>query len=542
MPVTPPYGGLGGRTGREHLMKNKIKTTGELILSIDAGTQSIRAALVDTDGNIVHIVKTQIRPYFADNPGWAEQHPDYYWRMLCASCRGLIRKAGRAKERIAGVTLTTQRATMINLGADGRPLRPAIIWLDQRKADPAGIIPAPARPALRALGLLERVEGVVENCEANWIRQHQPDIWEKTHKYLLLSGFFTYMLTGEYADSTGNNVGYLPINNRTYRWADRFDIKWRLFPIEREKLPRLVRPSEELGRISGHASKETGIPAGIPVFAAGTDKGCEILGGGCLTPDIGCLSFGTTATFNTISDRYIELLPMIPPYPAAIPDSYYTEVMVYRGFWMVSWFREEFGLLEKQAAKKKKVAPEKLFDDLIRETPAGSMGLLLQPYWSPGTNIDPYAKGSIIGFGDVHNRAYLYRSILEGLVYALREGAEYTRKKTKTPVSRLRVSGGGSQSDMAMRITADVFGLPAERPHTYETSALGAAIDAAVGLGMYPDFPAAVKAMTRVKDVFEPVPANQRLYDEIYRKIYRYVYPRLKPLFKRIRDVTGYPE
>jgi sugar (pentulose or hexulose) kinase len=297
-----------------------------------------------------------------------------------------------------------------------------------------------------------------------------------------------------------------------------------------------------LGKITGRAAEETGIPEGLPLFAAGTDKGCEMLGAGCLTPETGCLSFGTTATFNTTTKKYIELLSMIPPYPAAVPDNYYTEVMVYRGFWMVSWFREEFGVLEKQIAEKENIAPEKLFDALIEKIPPGSMGLVLQPYWSPGTNTDPYAKGSIIGFGDVHNRAYLYRAILEGLVYALREGAEYTQRRTKTPITKLRVSGGGSQSDMAMRITADVFGLPAERPHTYETSALGAAIDAAVGLGLYPDFPSAVKAMTRVKEVFEPIPENHRLYDRLYREVYLHIYRRLRPLFESIRDITGYPK
>ena len=126
-----------------------------------------------------------------------------------------------------------------------------------------------------------------------------------------------------------------------------------------------------------------------------------MLGAGCLTPETGCLSFGTTATFNTTTKKYVELLSMIPPYPAAIPDTYYTEVMVYRGFWMVSWFKEEFGRLEKQIAEKNNIAPEKLFDALIEKIPPGSMGLVLQPYWSPGINTEPYAKGSIIGFGDV---------------------------------------------------------------------------------------------------------------------------------------------
>ncbi len=518
------------------------KTAGETILSIDAGTQSIRAALIDTSGDILHIDKKQIEPYFSEHPGWAEQHPDYYWKMLCAATSGVIRKAGRLKESIVAVTLSTQRATVINMGKDGKPLRPAIVWLDQRMADSKGMLPAALRPVLKMAGLLDQVESVIQMCESNWIRQNQPDIWEKTHKYLLLSGFFTYKLTGEYADSVGSNVGYLPINNKTYQWAGKHDIKWMLFPIEREKLPDLVKPAEHLGRISKKASKETGIPEGLPVIAAGTDKGCEILGAGCLTPETGCLSFGTTATFNTATNKYVELYKMRPPYPSSVPDAYYTEYMVFRGFWMVSWFKEEFGLREKELAKKKNLVPEKLFDALIEKTPAGAMGLVLQPYWSPGLNTEQYAKGSIIGFGDVHNRAFLYRAILEGLVYALREGAEYTEGKTKTKITKLRVSGGGSQSDMAVRITADVFGLPAERPHTYETCALGAAIDAAVGLGLYPDFPAAVKAMTRVKEVFDPIPENHRLYDRMYREVYLDMYKRLAPLFNKIRDITGYPE
>ena len=382
----------------------------------------------------------------------------------------------------------------------------------------------------------------MRNCDANWIRQHQPDIWKKTHKYLLLSGFFTHRLTGEFTDSIGNNVGYLPFDKKTYDWGARFDIKWYLFNIEKEKLPKLVKPSGILGYVTKKASRETGIPAGLPVIAAGTDKGCEILGAGCMTPEKGCLSFGTTATFNTTMQKYVELFPQIPPYPASVPDSYYTEIMIYRGFWMVSWFREEFGLQEKLLAKKKGVAPEKLFDAMIEKIPAGCRGLMLQPYWSPGLTTDVYAKGSIIGFGDVHNRAYLYRAILEGLVYALREGAEFTQKRTGVPMKEIRVSGGGSQSDMAMQITADIFGMPAERPHTFETSALGAAIDAAVGVKLYPDFASAVSEMTRVGRVFEPVAEHTKLYNELYGSVYRKIYGRLRPLFRRIQEKTGYPE
>ena len=514
----------------------------ELILSIDAGTQSIRAALVDAGGNIIHIVKTPIQPYFSDHPGWAEQHPDYFWEILCKTTGKLLLEKENFTKNVAAVTITTQRATMISLDKDGNALRPAIIWLDQRKADSSKILPRALRPVCKAVNLLDTIEGAIQDCEANWISQNQPDIWEKTYKFLHLSGFFTYKLTGDFIDSVGNNIGYLPFNNKTYQWAGKFDLKWWLFKINQEKLPVLVNPSEIMGQITKKASQETGIPSGLPVFAAGSDKGCEILGSGCLTPETGCLSFGTIATFDVATPKYVELRPMIPPFPASVPNTYYTEVSIFRGFWMVSWFKEEFGLQECMLAEKSNDVPEKFFDALIQNVPAGSRGLMLQPYWTPGVSLDSYAKGSVIGFGDVHNRAYFYRALLEGLVYALREGWELTQRKTKVPITRLKVSGGGSQSEVAMQITADIFGMTAERPHTFETSALGAAIDAAVGLKLYPDFPSAVKAMTRTGKVFEPSGDNHRLYDDLYKRVYLKMYGRLKPLFKEIRDITGYPK
>jgi sugar (pentulose or hexulose) kinase len=216
--------------------------------------------------------------------------------------------------------------------------------------------------------------------------------------------------------------------------------------------------------------------------------------------------------------------------------------MIYRGFWMVSWFKQQFGQREMQRARELGVEPEVLFDELVNAVPAGSMGLMLQPYWSPGVR-EPglEAKGSIIGFGDVHTRAHIYRAILEGLAYALRQGKERIEQRSGTKITRLRVSGGGSQSDAAMQLTADIFGLPAERPHVYETSGLGAAIDCAVGLGLHPDFPSALAAMTRVGQVFQPDPAAQRIYEQLYRQVYLRMYQQLKPLYLSIRKITGYP-
>ena len=518
-------------------MENK-----DLLLSIDNGTQSLKALIFDLKGNL--IVKEQVvfEPYYSENPGWAEQDPNVFWQALCQACQGLW-KQGNYKERIAGVSITTQRSTVVNVDRDGKPLRPAMIWLDQRKTY--------GQPPLGGIwGLLFKLARVSDTisylqteAEVNWIRTYQPDIWKKTHKYLLLSGYLTYLLTGEFVDSIGCQVAMIPFDYKGLRWASNRNWKWKVLPMKRELLPKLIPPGQPLGSISRKASEETGIPEGLPLIAAAADKACEVIGSGSLEPTIGCLSYGTTATINVTSKKYVEAVPLLPPYPSAVPDYYALEVQIYRGFWMVNWFKKEFGYLEEQEASLQGVTPETLFDKLVDDIPPGSMGLVLQPYWTPGVKFPgPEAKGAIIGFGDVHTRGHVYRAILEGLGYALREGKERIEKRTHIPITSLRVSGGGSQSRNAMQLTADIFGLPTARPHIYETSGLGAAIDTAVGLGLHSDFESAVKAMTHIGEVFEPDQKNQDLYEQIYNDVYQKMYKRLKPLYERIREITGYPK
>jgi sugar (pentulose or hexulose) kinase len=167
---------------------------------------------------------------------------------------------------------------------------------------------------------------------------------------------------------------------------------------------------------------------------------------------------------------------------------------------------------------------------------------MLQPYWTPGIRITgPEAKGAIIGFGDVHTRAHVYRAILEGVAYALRDGLERTAQRTHVTPTGLRIAGGGAQSAAVTQLTADVFGLPVARGRTHEASGLGAAIDAAVGLGIHRDIAAAVDAMVHVGEVRDPDPGDQARYDELYREVYRRMYPRLRPLYRDIRRITGYP-
>ena len=511
----------------------------ENILAIDNGSQSVRALLVNPQGELLAKARVPIPAPDAPQDGFKELDPEIFWQSLCDACRQLWSMPGVDKSSIAAVALTTQRSTLINLDKNGKPLRPAILWSDQRRTKGLKSVGGLWGLAFALTGLTNTIDYLQSEAECNWIRTQQPEIWQQTHKFLFLSGYLTYLLTGKYVDSVGSQVGFVPFDYKKQTWAAPSDWKWIAVPMPKEILPDLVPPSQVLGEITTAASQATGIPAGLPLIAAAADKACEVIGSGCLESHIGCLSYGTTATINTTHKKYVEIVPMIPPYPSAVPGYYNLELQIYRGYWMVSWFKEEFGLQEQQLAKMQGREAEDLFDELAFASPPGSQGLVLQPYWTPGLRSPgPEAKGAIIGFGDTHTRAHLYRAILEGVAYALRDGAERTSKRSRVKITELRVAGGGSQSDASMQLTADIFGLPTARPYVYEASGLGAAINAMVGMGIHKDFDSAVKAMTHMGDVFEPNQKNHRLYDELYTKIYQKMYSQLHPLYEAIHEIN----
>ncbi len=530
-------------------MNNNKNLNEDLILTIDNGTQSIRALLFDLQGNLVAKSQLALEAYFSVKPGWAEQHPDYFWQQFAEVCQQLWQQPivieQRMKQRIVAMTVTTQRGTVINLDKEGKPLRPAILWLDQRLAEIEeeykSVMPWYWKILFSLVGQTQTVNYFRRKAQANWFSQNQAKLWYNTDKFLLLSGYLTYKLTNNFKDSIGCQVGYLPFSYKKQQWASKFDWKWHALHIKPSMLPELVAPGELLGELTAEAADAIGLETGLAVIASASDKACEVLGSGCVEPTTASISYGTTATINTNNEKYIEPQSFVPPFPSAIPKQYNSEVMIYRGFWMVKWFKREFGQHELLQAVEQGIRPEILLDELVKNVPAGSMGLMLQPYWSPGLKtLD--AKGAMIGFGDVHTKAHVYRAILEGLAYGLKDGKQSIEKRQKKKITQLMVSGGGSQSDVAMQLTADVFNLPVHRPHTFETSGLGAAISVAVGLGYFNDHSEAVKSMTRTIKTFTPEPKHVDLYKQLFEKVYLKMYRQLKPLYKNIKKITGYPE
>ena len=514
----------------------------QIILSIDCGTQSLRALLFSSKGTL--IAKEQIiydKPYISSKPGWAEQDAQVYWQSLCDACQNLKKREPELFSKIKGVGITTQRDTMVNMDKGGDPLRPVILWLDQRKAKPFFLTKGPAKTILKFAGLDEALEKSQTNGKCNWIMQNQPDIWNDTYKYVQISGFLNFRLTGEFTDSVASQIGHIPFDYKRKVWGEKWTLPAILFPVAKEKLPRIIPPGETIGTISERASKLTGIAEGVKVIACGSDKGCETLGMGVLDSNMASLSFGTTATVQITSKKYFETIKFMPPYPASLPGHYNPEIEIFRGFWMITWFKNEFAHKDIVEAKKKNIPVEVELDNLLKDAPAGSMGLTVHPFWSPGLEY-PDAKGAMIGFGDVHKRAHVYRAVIEGLGYALLEGLHNMQKAGNFKVAKVAVSGGASQSDEICKISADIFNLPLVRGKTFETSGLGAAIITAVGLGIHPSFKEAITQMVQYDTVFEPDKKNAVLYKKLYEKVYKKMYNALKPLYKEIRDITNYPE
>ncbi|HXG25238.1 MAG TPA: FGGY-family carbohydrate kinase [Candidatus Binatia bacterium] len=516
-------------------------------LAIDVGTQSVRALLFDPAGTLVAMGRVPIEPYVSPQPGWAEQDPEVWWTAIGEACRRLWSTEALTGGRpdpssVAGVGLTTQRVTLVVSDEDNTPLRPAIVWLDQRRTDGLPPIGGIWGLLFRLGGVRETVARFQADAEANWIERHEPVIWRRIRRYGVLSSWLTARLTGAWVDSTASQIGYLPFDFKRSRWASRWDWKWHVAHFDRTWLPRLVPPTGLLGELTREAAAHLGVAPGLRLIAAAGDKQCEALGAGAVQPEVAALSFGTTATIGTTHRRYVEAIPLVPPYPAAIPGAWLVELQVMRGFWMVEWFKREFGSSEVTRAATLDIPPEGLFEELLAASEPGSHGLVLQPYWMPGVRFPgPEAKGALLGFGDIHGRAHVYRAILEGLAYALREGADRSVRRSGVPIRELRVSGGGSQSRAAVQLFADVFGLPASRPHTHEAAGLGAAIDVLLGVGIHPDPVDAVAAMVRVPDTFEPDPGAHRIYEDLYRSVYVQMYDRLKPLYKEIQRITDYP-
>lgn len=511
-----------------------------LVLAIDCGTQSLRTIIFNKKGQLLAKVKEEYEPYVSYGPGVCEKDPELYWQSTISCFKRLWQDHPELMDQVEAITVTTMRNTGVFFGKDNKVVRPSLLWLDQREAECPKKLSAHFRVVFKVIGMTPAINSTRKQCKINWIKENEPKTWDKTAFYLQVGGFFYYKLTGKIIDSVSDQIGHIPIDYRTQEWVkSNWMYQWQVFPVEREKLPPLVTSGTVIGKLCENAIHELGymnsssehLGREVKVIAGGSDKSCETLGVGCLSETSVSISFGTTATIQTTSDRYMEPIRFMPSYPSVMKGAFNPEIQVFRGYWMIRWFKQEFGSREHEQAKVLGILPERLLDELLGEIPPGADGLMLQPLWKPDLK-NPEGKGSIIGFSDVHTRSHIYRAIIEGINYSLIEGMKRIERVSGKKVERIYVSGGGSQSDAICQITADMFGIPVYRGETYEASGLGAAMNAFVALGIYKTYEEACAKMIRMPHCFEPSIEHHTTYLELYHRIYRKIYPSLKGLYQ----------
>ena len=507
------------------------KTNGPLALTIDFGTQSVRVSIFNKQGDILAIKRQVYEPtYHSEKPGYAEHEASFYWKNLREVTQQLKRDEPELLSQVTTSAMTAFRGTAIMLDEKKKPVRKVILWLDQRMAkfEPFSLFHV---IAYRLLGLYETAKLNSKRTMARWVRQNEPDNWKKVKYYVALSTYFNYLLTGDLTDSAANMIGHYPLDFITSKWYKPSHIKAAIFNIPISMLVPLKKPGELLGRITKEASAYLGLPEGLPIYAAGPDKAAETLGTGCLTNDVANLSYGTSVSMTIPSKTYIEPEPFLPGYPSSLPNLYNIEVHINRGYWMISWFRDNFAHKETAEAMIDKMAVEEKLNEQMMKIPPGSEGLVLSPYWGPGLR-RPEAKGAIIGWSDVHTKVHLYRAIVEGVAFGIQEGFLGMQKRMKHRVKEIRVSGGGSKSDAICQITADIFNLPVSRVQTNETSSLGTAIAAFLASKDFTTPEEAVASMVRLTKTFTPNQEAVKRYTYLYKKVYAKIYPKLISLYR----------
>jgi sugar (pentulose or hexulose) kinase len=375
-----------------------------------------------------------------------------------------------------------------------------------------------------------------KKSHCNWLALNDRERWEKTSKFVLISAWLNHKFTGVLADSIASAIGHLPIDFEKRTWYKNRDIRWIIFEDLRDKLYDLVESGTVIGVVTKAAAEHTGVPEGLPFIVTGSDKGCETLGLSCLGPGKAALSFGTTATVQLSTQKYFDPQPLMPAYPAVTPGYYNPEIEIFRGYWLLNWFKREFAAKETAEAAKLGINAERLLDDRLKEIQPGCDGLILQPYFTSGVNM-PFAKGAIIGFSDVHTRIHIYRAIIEGINFALMDGLYAMEKRGKTKAASLFAAGGGAGSSEVCQITASMFGLPVYRTQTHEATGIGSSLAAFVAKGIFSSYEEGIREMVHIKDEFTPNMEEHKIYQQLYCDVFKKIFDKLSPLYQVINGI-----
>lgn len=470
------------------------------IVGIDVGSQSAKVLIYDLTGKIVAKGKKKLAPMHLESPGIVEHPNDNLWDSLCEASQLALADLKENVENIIGIGIGGIRCCRVLLKKDGTLAQPVISWMDARTAVP--------------------------------YEHTNPEVAYVTSS----TGYLSCRLTGEFKDCIGNAFGEWPVDMETWNWSKDEEVI-KKYQIPREMLFEAVKPGEIIGQVTSYASEKTGFPEGLPVVSVTNDKAVEGLGSGLINEDTAVISLGTYITLMIQGKKLPDNPKALWAILSSVPGMYlYESYGIRRGMWTVSWFRDLFGDGLVEEAEKQGLSPEELLNEKAEKVPAGCDGLMTVLDWLANP-WEPYKRGIMLGFGAHMNEAYMYRSILEGIAYTMKNHCDEMCEELGKPLKEIVISGGGSNSDLFMQIFADIFNLPAKRNIVNESASLGAVINTAVALGCFKDYEEAVKEMVKVQDVFYPNKDNAALYERLNKKAYKVMPHYTDEVLKEIHNI-----
>lgn len=500
----------------------------DCILGIDLGTSGTKTVLFDTNGTTLasHTVEY---PLYQPKNGWAEQDPEDWWQAVKETVRAVLQTAGVEANFIRGVGLSGQMHGLVMLDGDGNVLRRAILWCDgrtQKQCDE--ITETLGREKLIAITANPALPGFTAG-KILWVREHEPEIHEKCRHILLPKDFIRYKLTGEFAtevsDASGMNL--LDVPNR--RWSGEVLSALHIDPA---LLGTMYESTDVTGTVTKSAAEATGLAAGTPVVGGAGDNAAAAIGTGVVETGRAFTTIGTSGVIFAHSDKVtIDPRGRVHSFCSAVPGAWTVMSCTLAAGLSLQWFRNNFCGAEKETAAGMGVDPYELMTASAEKSPVGANRLLYLPYLMGERSplLDSDARGAFVGLSAMHTKRDLTRAVLEGVTYSQRQCLDVFREMG-VPIKQMMACGGGAASPFWRQMLADVYGCPVQTVASREGPALGAALLAGVGAGVWKSVGEGCGAVIRLNPAQEPDPAAGAAYEPFYR-LYCSLYPVLAQPF-----------
>jgi xylulokinase len=502
------------------------------IIAHDVGTSNNKAVLVGVEGGVHGKV---LQPYDIKypKPGWAEQDPEEdWWAAVKKTSRQLMAETKVSPADILCITFSTQMLGIVPMDEKGNALRRGIIWMDNRAPEEAKEIMGKfLGPTMFAAIAGSEINGKDAIAKLLWLKKNEPDMYRKMKCFVDLAGYLKYKCTGKMSMDWSNASGF-GIDLKKKTWLSAI---FSYIGFDTSKLPPLTRSIDQVGALTKEAAEQLGLLEGTPVMGGAGDTASAAVGSGAVGEGEGHISMGTSAWVGVVTKRRPTGKKGIATIMSADPQKALLLAQMELAGGCLKWLGSEMCRVESENPTIANVFA--YMDEEVKKIPAGSEYLIFMP-WMYGERspiADTYIRSGFVNLTPEHTREHMLRAVYEGVAYNIRWDIERIEKEYKFPLNSLRVIGGGALGHPWMQIIADVTGKriePVRNPQ--EAGAVGVAMAAAVGLGIYKDFDS-LKKVVGVGYTFDPQPKNHEIYDFLYRS-YRELYPDLKGFYKRLNQ------